>query len=144
MSPQHPPPSTSSLQVLLSGFSQTSPHEVCFNISTAYANTVSNATADDKAQGTPPGGPAALLVVLEAGELDGEFSDNVLTLEPCRARGGKRVCFSTADAAASGQGEGGQQGGDGGGGGLLDLEALRGNVTATALNSEGSLWWTGG
>ena len=129
--------------MLLSGFSQTSPHEVCFNVSSApTANDASN-TSSATAGGA--GEPAALLVVLEAGDLDGEFSDNLLTLEPCRARGGKRVCFSTADAAAAGQqGEGGQQGGGGGGGGLLDLEALRGNITATALNSEGSLWWTGG
>ena len=127
--------------MLLSGFYQTSPHEVCFNVSTSPA---SNNTSDaSNANGA--GGPAALLVVLEAGDLDGEFSDNLLTLELCRARGGKRVCFSTADAAAAGQqGEGGQQGGRGGEGGLLDLEALRGNITATALNSEGSLWWTGG
>ena len=123
--------------MLLSGFSQTSPHEVCFNVSSApAANNASNAS---KASGA--GGPAALLVVLEAGELDGEFSDNLLTLEPCRAIGGKRVCFSTADAAAAAELG---QGSSGGGGGLLDLEALRGNITATALNSEGSLWWTGG
>ena len=123
--------------MLLSGFSQTSPHEVCFNVSSApAANNASNAS---KASGA--GGPAALLVVLEAGELDGEFSDNLLTLEPCRARGETRVCFSTADAAVAAELG---QGGSGGGGGLLDLEALRGNITATALNSEGSLWWTGG
>ena len=122
--------------MLLYGFSRTSPHEVCFNVSSAPAavDKASNATADGAA------GPVALLVVLEAGELDGEFSDNLLTLEPCGARGGKRVCFSTADAAAAGQqGEGG-----GSGGGQLYLEALRGNITATALNLEGSLWWTGG
>ena len=124
--------------MLLSGFSQTSPHEVCFNVSSApTANDASNTTAT--AGGA--GGPAALLVVLEAGDLDGEFSDNLLTLVLCRARGGKRVCFSTADAAVAAELG---QGGSGGGGGLLDLEALRGNITATALNSEGSLWWTGG
>ena len=123
--------------MLLSGFYQTSPHEVCFNVSTSPA---SNNTSDaSNANGA--GGPAALLVVLEAGDLDGEFSDNLLTLEPCRARGGKRVCFSTADAAVAAELG---QGVSGGGGGLLDLEALRSNITATALNSEGSLWWTGG
>ena len=124
--------------MLLSGFSQTSPHEVCFNVSSAPAdNTSSNASNANGA-----GGPAALLVVLEAGGLDGEFSDNLLTLEPCRASGFRRVCFSTADATVAA--ELGQGGSGSGGGGLLDLDALRGNITATALNSEGSLWWTGG
>ena len=95
--------------------------------------------------------PAALLVVLEAGKIQGEFSDNLITLSAWYGDSGdcveagesgfrtsdkamlhptsasqREVCFS-AKVMASNE--------------ALDLQAFEGNVTAVALNSEGGLWW---
>ncbi len=117
-------------QVQLTDFHLVSPNRACFKASTARPNSTTAANA------TAGGAPAALLVVLESGDVAGEFSDNLLTLEPC----GRPVmlCFSNLDAEAAdalgrGRGVDGMRG--------LDVEALRGAVTATALNAEGGLWW---
>ena len=111
--------------------------------------------------------PAAILVVLDAGELEGEFSDNLLTLEPCGASA-RRVCFSAMDAqqqqrrpesaAADDDGAGRKRSrrsgdedareeapaGDDRGPRSDLLDYLRGNLTAVALNSQGGLWWSSG
>lgn len=100
-------------------------HEACFHLRTAPPANASSAHSS---------APAAVLVVLEAGDLEGEFSDNLFTLEPCGRP--KHVCFSNADAAAAAGLEGA-----GVGEGALDLVAFRKSLAVVALNSEGSLWW---
>jgi hypothetical protein len=72
-------------------------------------------------------------VVLDSGEVVGEFSDNVLTLDPCGPAASQYICFSTADVVqAEEQGSGTY---------VLDLQVFMGNVTAVALNSNNSFWW---
>ncbi len=80
----------------------------------------------------------------QQGSIEGEFSDNLLTLEGgslsrCektkepRAGAARRVCFTSADVAGAAEGAWV--------GMALDLETFRGNLTATALNAEGGMWW---
>lgn len=114
------------LQVLIGDLRLVSSNNACFHLRTAPPPNASAAHG---------GAPAALLVVLEAGEMDGEFSDNLFTLEPCGRP--KTVCFSNADAAAAAAGQEGAASRQG----ALDLEVLRSSLTVMALNSDGSLWW---
>jgi hypothetical protein len=158
-----------STQVLLSGFHLKSPDEACFVVSSAPPRTEAPPsssgailTVDRQRPAATEGGageregdtgsaPAALLVVLDAGELEGEFSDNLLTLEPC-GEAARRVCFSTLDVSpmggrgSDGPRRGVEEGDEAAPGGQgsppLDIEHLRGNLTAVALNAQGGLWWS--
>jgi len=115
------------VEVRTSSWQLVSPQEACFQVHTALpaAPSAGGAAANDSLGAASP---AAVLVVLDAGSMEGEFSDNLLVLEPCGRP--RQVCFSVADAAAAGTA-----------GPPLDLAVLQGNVSAVALNTAGGPWW---